>query len=325
MFGFDFQVNAAIVLMLENIEELNSLRIEGICEDIEIELNNGTYILAQAKAIERSSHDFNNVRRNLQKSLCSLSDGAQKCEVSQLIFITNSPNPLNEEISRNLFSGTAHREYKSLPPSSKERIDNYLETIQNPLNTDKFMIQILPFETDNDLERYKVVRQSVDDFIGMLNVNIPGLGKKILEMWQNNVFQNGSKKEEEIKFSKRDLIWPIILIATDIERMDDKFIDIFDASLYDEIIFKYKDLIDCCCERCEFFIKVLCDYQLFESSKSTSEKCIDFTLNRWMDYKSEFEMLNADLETQKGVIQIILYSIVRNRLVIERIKKGVNL
>lgn len=40
VFGFDFQVNAAIVLMIENIEDLKSLRLEGNYEDIEIELEN---------------------------------------------------------------------------------------------------------------------------------------------------------------------------------------------------------------------------------------------------------------------------------------------
>ena len=49
VFGFDFQVNAAIVLMLENITELKSLRLEGNYEDIELELNDNHYILAQAK------------------------------------------------------------------------------------------------------------------------------------------------------------------------------------------------------------------------------------------------------------------------------------
>ena len=37
LFGFDFQVNAAIVLMLENITELRSLRLESENEDIDIE------------------------------------------------------------------------------------------------------------------------------------------------------------------------------------------------------------------------------------------------------------------------------------------------
>ena len=62
VFGFDFQVNAAIVLMLENITELKSLRLEGNYEDIELELNDNHYILAQAKSIEKSSTDFRNVR-----------------------------------------------------------------------------------------------------------------------------------------------------------------------------------------------------------------------------------------------------------------------
>lgn len=69
VFGFDFQVNAAIVIMLENIENLQSLRLEGNFEDIEIELNNHQYILAQAKAVEKSSSDFQNVRKNLKKAL----------------------------------------------------------------------------------------------------------------------------------------------------------------------------------------------------------------------------------------------------------------
>lgn len=46
MFGFDFQVNAAIVLMLENIEYLEYLRLEGNNEDIELKLENDQYILA---------------------------------------------------------------------------------------------------------------------------------------------------------------------------------------------------------------------------------------------------------------------------------------
>lgn len=325
IFGFDFQVNAAIVLMLENIDDLKSLRLEGNFEDIEVELENKEYILAQAKSVENSSSDFKNVRKNLKNALNSLSEGAQKSNAKQLILITNSPNPLNEDTSKNLFLGAAHREYKTLPKSSQYLIDKYLEKIQEPLNTNKLMIQILPFETDNEIERYKIVRQSVDDFVGDLNLNIPGIGKKLLDLWQNDVFKNGSKKDVSIKLKKSDIVWPIMILATDIERMDDEFSNVLDSSLYDEIIYRYKDLIDSCCERCEFFIKVLCDYQAFESSKKPSEKCLDFVINKWNLYKSEFKLTNSDEEIEKGLIQIILYSIVRNRIIINRIKKEVKL
>lgn len=325
IFGFDFQVNAAIVLMLENIDDLKSLKLEGNYEDIELELNENKYILAQAKSVVNSSVDFNNVRAKLKEALCSLSEGAQKCNAIQLILITNSPNPLNEDISRNLFLGMAHREYKTLPESSRTLIDNYLGQIQQPLDTNKFMIQVIPFETDIDKERYKMVHQTVDDFVGTLNLNVPGITTKLLGEWQNSVFKNGGKKDASIKLKKSDIIWPIMVIATDVERIDNKLSDVLDASLYEEIVYKYKDIIDSCCERCEFFIKVLCDYNSFQTTKSESEKCLDFALNKWEDYRLELKLSSTDEEIEKGLIQIIIYSIVRNRRVINRIKKEVRL
>lgn len=107
LFGFDFQVNAAIVLMLENIKELQYLRLESENEDIDIELYSGNHILAQAKAIVNSSTDFTNVRSNLKKALESLSEGTKKVKTEKLILITNSPNPLNEEASL-AYSGDRH-------------------------------------------------------------------------------------------------------------------------------------------------------------------------------------------------------------------------
>lgn len=325
MFGFDFQVNAAIVLMIENIEDLKSLRLEGNYEDIELELQNNRYILAQAKAVEKSSSDFRNVRKNLEKALVSLSEGGQKVDAKQLILITNSPNPLNEDASRSIFWGNAHRTFLSLPETSQELIRGYLDNISYPLDVNKFMIQVLPFETDEDIERYKVIRKVVDDFIGDLNLNIPGLGKKLLKIWYEEVFKNGTKKEAVIQLKKKDIVWPIMVIATDIVYCDDSFADIFDSSAYDEIVRQYKDTIESCCERCEFFIKVLCDYNTYQTTKKLSDKALDFAMNKWQDYLSEFELDGMDEEMQKGLVQIILYRIVRNRIVIQNIKKGVKL
>ena len=325
LFGFDFQVNAAIVLMIENIEVLKSLRLEGNFEDIELELENNQYILAQAKAVEKSSSDFRNVRKNLRKSLISLSEGNQKINAQQLILITNSPNPLNEEISRNIFLGAAHRDFESLPESSKKIIRGYLDNINHPLDTEKFMIQVLPFETDSDIERYKVVKQVVDDFIGGLNLNIPGLGKKLLNIWHEDIFKNGTKEEIAIQLKKKDIIWPIMVIATDVSYCDDSFANMFDSSAYDEIARQYRDTIESCCERCEFFIKVLCDYNTYQTTKRQSEKCMDFVMSKWSDYLPEFKLDNMNEEIQRGLIQIILYRIIRNRIVIQNIKKGVKL
>lgn len=47
-------------------------------------------------------------------------------------------------------------------------MQKYLKGIDNPLDLQKFCVQVFPFETDNEKERYKAVRQAVNDFVGSL-------------------------------------------------------------------------------------------------------------------------------------------------------------
>lgn len=325
LFGFDFQVNAAIILMLENITDLKSLRLEGNFEDIELELTGKRYILAQAKSIEKASSDFRNVKANLKKALASLSDGSVGVDAVGLILITNSPNPLNDNKTRNIFYGESHRSFSSLPKSAQDLITGYLTKIKNPLNPNKFMIQTFPFETDDNLERYKVVKARIDDFIGSLGVNTLGLGNALMEIWHHETFTNGTKIDADIKLSKEDIVWPIIVLSSDISRCDNIFSTQFDPAEYDEIIRKYKGLIDSHNERFESFTKVLYDYSNFTHTGSATEKPLAFAFEKWPDYVSEFQVDNLAPDMREKLIQIILYSIVRNRISIDHIKRGVNL
>jgi hypothetical protein len=323
MFGFDFQVNAAIVLMLKNIKELSSLKLEGEYEDIELKLEDGSYILAQAKGIEAASSDFRNVRKNLKKALNTLSEGSRDIEVRKLILITNSLNPLNEET--NIFFGESYRDYNTLPPSSKKIIDNYLDEINESLDREKFMIQVLPFETDNEEERYKVVRQKVDSFIGMLDLSIPGVVDKILGLWQNNVFTNGAKKDSNIKLEKRAIIWPIICIVTDVDRHNHESLNI-DDELYEEVIEKYREIVTTYSEKFELFTKVLYDYNNYKSDKiSNNEKIEEFIITHFKEYRSDLKLENSDEELEETLIKVILFNILRSRRIINRIKERVKL
>lgn len=326
VFGFDFQVNAAIVLMLENIKELKTLKLEGNYEDIEIELLDGKYILAQAKSVQNASNDFNNVIKNLKNSLKSLSEGSEKIEVEELILITNSPNPCNIDGYATVFSLDAHRNFDTLPEDSKKKINNYLKNIEKPLDLSKFMIQILPFETDNEIERYKFVNLAIRDFIGSLDLNIPGLENDLKNVWYNDIFVNSTKSNANLKLKKSDIIWPLIVIITNVEsRKNNHFVNDLDQGLYDEIVHKYRSIIDSHCERCEFFIKVLSDYNNFKCNKRMSEKPSAFAREKWKSYSNEFQVYNIEDEILEILTQIILYTIITNRYDIERIKNGVNL
>ncbi len=325
-FGFDFQVNAAIVLMLENIENFTSLRLEGDFEDIEISLNNGKCILAQAKSVVRASEDTRNVRRNLKKALLTLSEGASKTESEKLIFITNSLDPFDNKELRNIIYGYTRKSFKDLPQAAQSIIKSYIKDLENPLDLENFWIHVLPFETSDDQERYKVVKEKIDDFIGALNLNYSGISTKLMGTWQNDVFHNATHEDHAIELKKENIIWPIIVIVTDINRYHGDFDEYFDSSQYDEILYRYHDLIDSCCERCEFFIRVLYDYNNFKMDGVTAkEKSMKFATSKWKDYLNEFSVEHIDSETQRGLIQIILYSIVHNRIEIDKIKKGVHL
>ena len=162
MFGFDFQSNAAIVLMVKNTAEMVTIRIEGE-EDIEIGLSDGTYVLAQAKSVEKASTDFSNVRAKAEKAMTSLSEASKKVTASQLIYITNSPDPFKDEASKPMFYGKARVKYAALPEQTQKVISGWLSKIESPLNTDALTIQVLPFETDDEDQRYKVVIDAISD------------------------------------------------------------------------------------------------------------------------------------------------------------------
>lgn len=325
-FGFDFQVNAAIVLMLDNIKDLKSLRLEGNYEDIELTFEDGQKILAQAKSVENASSDFSNVRANLKKALTTLSEGAKKVDTKQLILITNSPNPFNDDNSRGIFWAPTRRAFSTLPSSAQQIVTDYLSQIEDPLDPQKFTVQFFHFETDDETERYKAVMQAINDFIGSLNANTsPGLGKKLLQVWHNDIFVNGSKKDAAIELDKKKIIWPIIVLETDISRCDESCIEQFDLGVYDEVVRLYRDTIDSCCERIDFFTRVLYDYNHFPCNKRPIDKCLEFVNSSWESYKSEFSVHGIDDETLEALTKTVLYNVVRRRIIINKIKQGVNL
>lgn len=87
-FGWDFQTNSALLLMLENIADAEKIRVEGDTEDIEITLQDKSKIYAQAKSVSKPD-DTSNVQKNLTKALETLNDASKKKDGSVFTYITN--------------------------------------------------------------------------------------------------------------------------------------------------------------------------------------------------------------------------------------------
>lgn len=326
-FGWNFQVNAAIVIMLDNLKAMTSMRLEGN-EDIEINLEDGTSILAQAKSVVRSSEDFDNVLKNLKKSLCSLSEAYHSTSsVKQLIYITNSPNPLNISAEMHIFAGApAYRTYHDLPKKSRNKIDKILSNITSPLDKSKLIIQTLPFETNNDKERYKHVWLKINEFLS----NIGEDRLSIIELhniWQGDIFKSGTKNDYSIKLTKKDLIWPVIVILTEKETFTSEFNEELDDAEIEEISRAYKDIINTCTERFEFFTKVLYEFNTFRQDNKGKEGYNNFINSESQNFAYIFDdnEINIDESIQSTLLKIIVKKIIDKRFRINTIKQAVNL
>ena len=55
------------------------------------------------------------------------------------------------------------------------------------------------------------------------------------------------------------------------------------------------------------------------------EKCYDFIDSAWEAYKDEFSSSSIDEETLEALTKIVLYNVIRRRITIDKVKKGVNL
>ena len=88
-FGWDFQSNAAIMLMLRNIEKASKVKVEGQSEDVEITLADGRMLMSQVKATVKPD-DYSHVKEKLEAGLRTLNNASKLTDVEQLVFVTNS-------------------------------------------------------------------------------------------------------------------------------------------------------------------------------------------------------------------------------------------
>lgn len=320
VFGFDFQANAAIVIMLENIKELKSIRMEGE-EDIELQLNNGNYVLAQAKSVVKASQDFTNVIANLKKAMESLSEAGANHEVEELIYITNSTNPFNIKSESFIFAGLpTHRGYDELLPKSKKKLDEIISGLKIPIDKSKLVIQTLPFETDKKIERYKYVWSAIEELLNKLG-NLSISKERLHEIWENDIFQSGTMRDKEIKLTKNDIIWPIIVLTTDNNNYDEDL----DEAQIEEVKRLYGTIINTYTEKYEFLTKVLFAFNDFRKDLILKDRIHLFISEKYQDFFYIVDAANIDAELKELIVKVILRNIMLKRYQIQRIKEQVNL
>lgn len=318
VFGWDFQTNAAILLMLENIKEADKIRVEGADEDIEITLNDKTKIYSQVKAVAKPD-DYAHVIDKLTDALETLNLDANNGDGNLFTYTTNSPNPFNNQKTMSFFTGKTHLYFDELPDAAQVKINEILQKKGfTNLDTSKMDVRVIPFYGRDLKNRYKEIQSSVNELLSGINMPTDGISAEILNIWQRDFFQNATLPDTAISISKKQMMWPLIVLVVDQAAANDYKKD-FDDDEVGEIERKYKLVINQQTMLYEFVTKVISDHR---KSKKTAK---NFVNDNWKCYLDTIAAIEADDQTKETLMKLILYKILVQRQYISNIKKDVNL
>lgn len=329
--GFLFQIDVAIYLMIKYIEEVDKIRVEGIKEDIELELTNNKKIMVQVKSQWDNLENKNNVLGNLESSLKSLSESNNR-DVRDLMYVSNLPDPLkNDDAEFTTYHGVTLKKYSELKDDSKEVINNKLIKLfgedTTKFDIEKLWIIRIPFFGEDDDEKHKFIYEIVKEFLNTISDKISY--KNFVCFWESKFLRNGSEKPK-IYISKKDISNYLVLAClegydastdyTKINATQDDYEEAYDK--YSEFIEEKQDCYEAIC-------KVNSLYE--RTNKRTHISKEDFVQKeriKLYNYFFNFDKKNISEFNENDAIdmivaQIIAYVILKKRNMINRISERV--
>ena len=319
-YGWVFQVGAGITLMLDNVTEFTSMKMEGKSDDIEFTLPTGK-IYAQAKSVTQMGNQ-STASTNLNAALRLLDSDNKNGDAIKLIYITNIANPL----SSNTALAFQYEHVYDFSTLSKEDQEKIKAKVSPDFPTEKLQIHILNFfgEGDNKFANVKVkiaefLRDAIED---------PSYSKRLLDSWFETFMVNCSDKpteQKELTLSKNDIILPVIILVIDPPLDENEFNKVCDYDDYEGLVQEYRNIID----------RRVCDYPY--SSKITGDFLqkrnlvsdhnsykYEYVKSEWKQYEQDFETI-TDSYKREAVIKLLLLTVITRRTKIKRIKEAAKL
>lgn len=351
-FGWNFQSNAGIFLFLKYIKESKSIKIESKLQDIEIELNDGSRVLAQAK----SSRDYSIAKDKKEKFKDAIISLAKyQKEMNQMIYISNIPDML--EGTANVFDNNIVS-YTSCLSSTKKEIDEIFNSVSTSIvnkiakesnekkkakllavqenieafdKTKLYFSVIYPFFGDES-NRYKVISDSIITFlvdvVKLRRDDAISIKQRLLDHWQLKFQHNSTEPDKDTQkaIKKGEFAWPIAvyLIEDASIDIDDCLTFIPDIAQKSEVNRKLSSTEVLFHERFEFSNILIQDYLSFKRQKPVGTKDIEklFVKECGDKYRKEFFDDNMDEELCEYMTKVYIYRIIINYINMNKISSG---
>ena len=243
IFGFQFQINAAIYLMLKHFSDFDQIKVEGSQEDIELFLHDNKKIYVQAKSKEFPTKDNKGHSEKLKDALRTLSNVDDRGNYN-LMYISNlEENPLNSGTKE--FDGISFLKYDELKEESRKKIDNQISNENYNIDTSRLIIAKIPFYGDDWEQRHKEISKKMSEFVSNVSPNLSSFANRIITIWEEEFLHNASVKSPKITINKENVVWGLVvckLQLDDVKKFDEK-LEIEETDFL-EAIDEYEKIID---------------------------------------------------------------------------------
>ena len=190
--GFLFQIDVAIFLFIEYIDDIEIMRVEGKKEDIEITLKNKNKYMVQVKSQYNAQTKNKNIMARLRKALRGLIKSDSE-EVERLIYATNFVDPLNNNDPEFLnYSYILRKNYIDLSDSSRKVIEEEINKIIESKHIDynKIWLVRIPFSGEDEREKHKFIHEQVKFFLKGIYDGLDYY--KFVKDWESILMNNGA-------------------------------------------------------------------------------------------------------------------------------------
>lgn len=319
-YGWVFQVGAGITLMLDNIKEFISLKMEGASDDIELTMNNGK-IYAQAKSVIQMG-DQRSASTNLKNSLRLLESDSRNGDAIKLVYITNIANPLSSKM-KSAFQYEQVYDFSTLSSEDQAKITS---KVAADFPTDKFQVHILNFFGEGD-NKFKNIKEKISEFLREA-IDDPSYNKRLLDSWFETFMVNCADKPDEEKslsLSKRKIMLPVIVLVIETPIGEDEFSKVCDYDDYFEIEQEFRDIINRQICDYEFVAEVTGDFlHKRNQGMNYSQYKYAYVKKEWYIYEKYFDFVK-DSAKKEALIKLILLTIITRRSKINKIKEAAEL
>lgn len=319
-YGWVFQVGAGITLLLDNVKEFSSMKMEGKSDDIELTLQNGK-LYAQAKSVTQIGNQ-SSASANLNDALKLLESDSKNADAVKLVYITNIANPLSSKMKSAFEYGHIY-DFSSLSDEDQEKIKS---KVSPEFPTEKLQIHILRFFGEGD-NKFADVKKKISEFL-LEAIGDSSYNKRLLDSWFETFMVNCSDKptnEKELTLTKQEIMMPVIIFVIDQPLDEKEFNQVCDYDDYDELLQEYRTVIDRHICDYSFASKVAGDFlQKRNLVFDTSNYKYEYVRNEWKQYEPDFCTIK-DSYKREALIKLLLLTVITRRRKIKQIKEAAKL